>query len=615
MSETLLSELLFRWEEGKRQGQPVSAEELCRNHAELLPALQQQIAAIQELAPLLEAGGQAGDRVPHPVPPTPGKRIAVPAAEELGRYVLRARHAQGGLGEVYLALDQELNRDVALKRIRPERDDGDDSRRRFLVEGEVTGRLEHPGVVPVYGLGHDSAGRPFYVMRFVRGETLQEAIRCFHQADRAGRDPGQGRLAMQKLLAHFVAVCNAVGYAHSRGILHCDLKPANVMLGPYGETLVVDWGLAQPFQRGEVGRDTGEETLTPTSRDAEPMQQGQAAGTPQYISPEQARGRWERVGPASDIYSLGATLYTLLTDALPFEGRHVAEIMDKVKEGEFRPPRQRKTGVPPALEAICLKAMALKPEDRYPSARALAEDVERWLADEPVSAYREPWPVRLGRWSRRHRTAVAGVVAALAVAVVFLGVLAGVLESANRTARVLTTRAQESARQADQEKDKADEQRLVAEKNFALALDATVSIKDLAERLRPITGSQSRTVEEILNQASLNYEGLVKEVGETPRVLAGKGKMLNVFSDLYLELGSTTRALAAAEQAERIYQRQVAADRDNPDWQAGLALSLDSKGLVLACAARRCKHGRLTARPSRSGNLSVRITPRTWTGR
>ena len=144
------------------------------------------------------------------------------------------------------AIDTELNRDVALKRIKALNPDADRCRR-FLVEGEVTGRLEHPGVVPVYGLGHDAAGRPFYVMRFVRGETLQEAIQRFHAADRPGRDPGERSKALREPLGQFVATCNTMAYAHSRGILHRDLKPSNIMLGPYGETLVVDWGLAKPF--------------------------------------------------------------------------------------------------------------------------------------------------------------------------------------------------------------------------------------------------------------------------------------------------------------------------------------------------------------------------------
>ena len=223
----------------------------------------------------------------HNVAASPG----IEAPGTLGRYLLGAKHAEGGLGEVFRAIDTELNRDVALKRIKALNPDADRCRR-FLVEGEVTGRLEHPGVVPVYGLGHDAAGRPFYVMRFVRGETLQEAIQRFHAADRPGRDPGERSKALRELLGQFVATCNTMAYAHSRGILHRDLKPSNIMLGPYGETLVVDWGLAKPFTRSEEARSVGEETLAVGADDSQQTQQGQAVGTPQYMSPEQAAGRW-----------------------------------------------------------------------------------------------------------------------------------------------------------------------------------------------------------------------------------------------------------------------------------------------------------------------------------
>jgi serine/threonine protein kinase len=165
-------------------------------------------------------------------------------------------HARGGLGEVFVARDQELHREVALKEIQARHDDPR-SRSRFLLEAEVTGGLEHPGVVPVYGLGAYPDGRPFYAMRLIKGDSLKEAIGRFHQADVPGRDPGERRLALRGLLRRFVDVCNAVAYAHSRGVLHRDLKPSNVMLGPYGETLVVDWGLAKV-----VGRPAGSDGAT-----------------------------------------------------------------------------------------------------------------------------------------------------------------------------------------------------------------------------------------------------------------------------------------------------------------------------------------------------------------
>jgi tetratricopeptide (TPR) repeat protein/tRNA A-37 threonylcarbamoyl transferase component Bud32 len=326
-------------------------------------------------------------------------------------------HARGGLGEVFVALDEEVHREVALKRMQPRHADDPEVLRRFLREAEITAQLEHPGIVPVYGVVRDADGQPCYAMRFIQGDSLDEAIQEFHQADKGERDPSARSLALRQLLQRFITVCNTIAYAHSRGVIHRDLKPGNIMLGKYGETLVVDWGLARTFERSAPERAGGEETLTPAAGTPEQTQLGQAQGTPAYMSPEQAAGRWDVIGPATDIYSLGATLYALLTGQPPFRGGNPVEVMQLVQQGAVMAPRQVKKEVPPALEAVCLKAMAPKPEDRYPTAQDLAADIEPWLADEPVSAYREPWRTRARRWVKRHRLLATGVVVALVMTV------------------------------------------------------------------------------------------------------------------------------------------------------------------------------------------------------
>ena len=169
------------------------------------------------------------------------------------RFRILHAHARGGIGVVSVAFDAELQREVALKQIKTDSADDPDSRARFLLEAEVTGRLEHPGIVPVYGLGFDDQGRPYYAMRFVRGITLEEAIAKFHAADTARAQASQERtLELRQLLGRFVNVCHTIAYAHSRGVLHRDIKPANVLLGPYNETLIVDWGLAKVLSRNQV---------------------------------------------------------------------------------------------------------------------------------------------------------------------------------------------------------------------------------------------------------------------------------------------------------------------------------------------------------------------------
>jgi serine/threonine-protein kinase len=407
------------------------------------------------------------------------------------RFRVLRPHAHGGLGAVFVALDAELHREVALKQILDSHADDPVSRKRFLLEAEVTGGLEHPGIVPVYGLGTYGDGRPYYAMRFIRGDSLKEAIERFHADEVRKMAPGHRSLELSKLLRRFLDVCNAIDYAHSRGVLHRDIKPANVILGRHGETLVVDWGLAKASGRSDPG--SGERTLVPSSPSgsAETLP-GSALGTPAYMSPEQAEGDLNRLGPRSDVYSLGATLYCLLTSKPPLEG-DVADVLRAVQKGDFRPPRQIVTSIDRALEAVCLKAMSMKPEDRYATPKLLADEIERWLAGEPVSAWPEPWTARARRRLTRHRTLVAAGAAAVAVAIAGLAVVLVVQAHNNRrlvasnvqlqAAVVSEQRAVQQVQTAmDRERDtnrrltiahaREQKARQQVQEQFALALDA-----------------------------------------------------------------------------------------------------------------------------------------------
>ncbi len=325
-------------------------------------------------------------------------------------------HAEGGLGIVYAAEDRLLKRNMAIKFIHDRVADDADSRARFQLEAEVTSRLEHPGVVPVHGLGKTADGRMFYAMRFIHGETLDAAIDEFYRCQNGAVIGGDRDVQFRELLGRFVAVCKTIAYAHNRGIVHRDIKPANIMLGRYGQTIVVDWGLALPVGRHGVFKESDERTLMPSSGSESNRV---AAGTPAFMSPEQASGSLD-LSPASDIYSLGATLYRILTGDVPFHGK---DVLNRVTRGEFQPPKAANRGVSKALDAICLKAMALRPRDRYPTALELAKDVENYLADVPVTAYSEPVARRLARWARRHRNWAQGMLGALVLMTV-VGVLA-----------------------------------------------------------------------------------------------------------------------------------------------------------------------------------------------
>ncbi len=333
------------------------------------------------------------------------------------RYTLTQLYAQGGIGQVWLAHDRDLGRAVALKELRPERQGHPVVLGRFLDEARITGQLEHPGIVPVYELARGSPdGQPFYTMRFVKGRTLRQAIADYHAKRQDGR---AGPLDLIGLSTAFVTVCNAIAYAHSRGVLHRDLKPHNVVLGDFGEVLVLDWGLARLVDRPEADRDLPPVGLEPDSHH-EATVQGQVLGTPAYMAPEQASGRLDLIDRRTDIYGLGAILYEILVGRPPFQDADTRALLERVLVQDPQPPRQVAGGVPAALEAVCLKAMAKKREQRYASAGELAEEVRRWLADEPVTAWREPWLGRLGRWGRRHKALVAGAAALLVAAVLAL---------------------------------------------------------------------------------------------------------------------------------------------------------------------------------------------------
>jgi serine/threonine-protein kinase len=464
-------------------------------------------------------------------------------------------HARGGLGEVFVALDEELGREVALKQIQAQHADQAESRRRFVLEAEVTGGLEHPGIVPVYGLGQYTDGRPYYAMRFIRGRSLKEAIEAFHEADSAQRDPGQRELELRQLLARFIDICDAIAYAHSRGVLHRDLKPANVMLGSFGETLVVDWGLAKPFERpaGEGAPPGGQLRLLSGGGDSQTLF-GSTVGTPSFMSPEQAEGRLDLMKPTSDVYSLGAILYCLLTGALPFSERNLAVLLKKVQRGEFVPPRQLNRKVPSALNAVCLKAMALRPENRYPSARALADDVEHWLAGEPVSVYREPFVVRLARWAKRHKTLVTATAALLVTAVTALSI-----------GTVLIKREQQRT-----------------EANFQLARAAVDQmLTELGEVELADVPQMEPVREKMLDKALTFYRKFLTERGDDPSIRQETGRANIRLGDIQEMLGDYGDAERAYLRATALLGLLAAADPRQPEPRRDLARAQHDLGLLL----------------------------------
>ena len=480
-------------------------------------------------------------------PPTAESQLpcSTPGASTGSRFQLLRFHDEGGLGRVSIALDTELDREVALKEIKPQYADDQASRSRFLLEAEITGGLEHPGIVPIYGLGAAADGRPYYAMRFIKGHNLATTTQKFHQQLQAGATDADRAVGLRRLLGRFLDVCNAVYFAHQRGILHRDLKPGNVMLGEYGETLVVDWGLAKSIDQGatRVPTDSAQlSAVTPlrprsgSSLDA--TQLGSAIGSPHYMSPEQARGEHDRLGPATDVYSLGATLYTVLTNRKPVEGETLEEIFEKVHFGNRRTAREQNPRIDISLSAVCERAMALEPAERYTSVRELSDDVERYLADETVTAYAEPWSRRTQRWLRKHPRMVGSIAATLVAGIVSAVSIAGVVNSSNRQLGELNASLKQSRNEAIQAKEQAE--------TVSEFMVGTFRLPD------PAFDGRTLTVLEVLDRA---VDNLGTGFESDPLT---KAALVNALGQTYLGLGLPQKTVALFQEALKLRQQHLA---------------------------------------------------------
>jgi hypothetical protein len=386
------------------------------------------------------------------VVPAPRSRSPFDGGPE--RFEVRGELGRGGMGRVEDAFDTALGRPVAVKHALR----GDDlAMARFEREARLTARLEHPGIVPLHEAGRDADGTPYYVMRRVDGRLL-DALLAASAAPTALAE----RLA---LIPNVLAACDAVGYAHARGVIHRDLKPGNILVGPFGETVVIDWGLAR-----ELAVDAGtSSTALPVSDDGLTAA-GTVAGTPGYMAPEQARG--EPVDARADVFALGATLFYVVVGRAPYHGGSATELIGRA--GSNRPAEWRMwpRGVPDDLRAIVAKALAVDPGERYPDAAALAADLRRFVTGQLVGAHRYNTAARLRRFVRRHRAAVA---VATASAVVVAGVAAWAIRNVIRERDHATAAQAEAERTGRDARNTADEM-LVDHARSLAATDPTGAI-------------------------------------------------------------------------------------------------------------------------------------------
>jgi tetratricopeptide (TPR) repeat protein len=500
--------------------------------------------------PTIAAGELIGPTVataPSQPPPAPGVTApgdvsALPLVER-DNYAVEGEFARGGMGRILSARDRRLGRAVALKELQVT---AATEAARFVREALVTARLQHPAIVPIYEAGRWPDGVPFYAMKMVSGRSLDALIRA------AGGLPE--RLA---LLPHLLAVAEAVAYAHSQRVIHRDLKPANVLVGAFGETILVDWGLAKDLSQPSSAVEAHDATRPRAAGGREETVVGSVLGTPAYMPPEQARGL--PVDERADVYALGAMLYYLLVGVPPHAGTTVQDVLAAAATQPPEPVEAREPAAPGDLVAVVTKAMDPDPAGRYATAGALAADLRRFQTGKLVSAYHYSPGELLRRWVRQHRAALAvaavsGLALAVAIVVGFVAV--------ERQARI-----------AEAERDRA---RLEAAK----ATQVNAFLREMLASADPRTEGRQVTVASLLDRASARLD---EELASQPEVKAS----------LHLTLGQTYEGLGLLEPAERhvraaLAERRALLGPDDADVaraQQAVALVLLEKGDLTATEA------------------------------
>ncbi|MHC4452533.1 MAG: tetratricopeptide repeat protein, partial [Planctomycetota bacterium] len=504
-----------------------------------------------------------------------GARLRAPLRSmDKKRYVGFLPLGQGGMGVVYLALDSELNRRVAFKMIRSGETDpladesgpvSDDMVARFMQEAVVTGGLEHPGIVPVYELGITPSGVPYYTMRLVRGErTLDDAI-------------GDARAIEDRLglLESFLKVCDAVGYAHSRGVIHRDLKPANIALGQFGEVVVLDWGLAKMQQRPDLAGSRWQARLDELREVTDLQTLTSALGTPGYMAPEAAFGEIEKIDARSDVYSLGAILHRILTGKLPFEFSTFQQYIVQLSQGVAAVP-----GAPAGLERITIKALSLAREDRFQSVGELTDVLRAWQSESAVEreidGLQSEAEASLETAEGLEGDALLRQLdAAMAVAARILE-----LQPEHEAARALRARARELRAGAIAEGESAARRRLLKRVGvigllfataatifFAVLLDARRGeAEDARARAEDLAGFMLNDLHDGLipvgrldllvtvAKKSLDYYASLPSGDVTREALLARAKILGRIGEVLLDTGDMKGALRSCLESQRMYE-------------------------------------------------------------
>jgi tetratricopeptide (TPR) repeat protein len=478
-----------------------------------------------------------------------------------GDYELGKVLGRGGMGVVYRARQVSLNRPVALKMIRDAAFASDNDRRRFQNEAEAVAMLDHPGIVPIHEVG-DHLGQRYFAMKLISGASLSQGVAKYKD------DPK----AAATLLA---LVAEAVHHAHMRGILHRDLKPANILVDADGTPHVTDFGLAR-----KVDGDT------------EMTASGAILGTPAYMAPEQASGKRGSITIVTDVYGLGAVLYALLTGKAPFGGDSEVDTLSEVKEQPPEPPRKLNPAVPPDLEVICLKCLAKDPRRRYATARALADDLRHWLADEPIAARRVGSAERLWLWCKR-RPALASLSVVIGLLIVAgSATVIAVQSRANRALEAKNAQLNEANARESSANASLREANERVQVRFDLAREA---IRAFQQGVNEDDMLKGKELEGLRNKLLKSAAGFYEKLENLLKSQTDRGSQA-ILAQSYFELGELTAKIDRQTNALAVHRRGLAIRRElaalpgsDASTRLDLARSLIAVGTIAAATGKRAE--------------------------
>ncbi len=511
------------------------------------------------------------------------------------RYRLGEEVARGGMGAILRVWDHDLRRNLAMKVMldapgpeatqqRSRRDQRIVSR--FLEEAQITGQLDHPGIIPVHELGVEADGRLWFTMQLVRGRDLQKIYRLV-----AEEEDGWNQT---RALGVLLKTCEAMAYAHSKGVIHRDLKPANVMVGRFGEVYVMDWGVARVLGQKDphdlrLRRGSPLDTSKPPDSGIHLLESqlvtmdGDVVGTPSYIAPEQARGEIDRVGPRSDVYSVGAMLYQLLTNRIPYveaKNDHSHRVLVRLMKRPPIPIHELDPKVQPELVAICEKAMAREMDERYASMEELANDLRAYLEHRVVHAYETGAVAELRKWVVRNKALAATAATAIFMALAGLGATGYVQAAGRRAANEQREVAQAERQVAQAERDKV--LRLADEKRLR-------DLRTSAEGLWPAVPQRVADYEDWLQRAGELaarielHEGALAELRERAEPTEEESWQAEVLAELVDELadfaapetGDVARLRERLQFARTIAQRSISGPEARAAWEEAIASIAD----------------------------------------